>query len=174
MKIATLILAVTLTSLNSGFGQTTDSHKSISTKPTLAATLAWMHNTLDSGLGDTATTDEVRQNRMSSASCDVTFVYQTVKDSKTTYRNSNTFNLKSIDSTSIAVTSSGHDILGKKSIVTFNTTDNAKLINLHIPSDPDGTPTDSLLIELPSDYANRFVKAFRRAVILCGGRPSTF
>jgi|ERR1039458_195164 hypothetical protein len=176
MKIATFILTLTLLSLNSGFGQTTDSHKPISTKTTLAVTLAWMHNTLDSGLGDTATTDEVRQNRMSFTSCDVTFVYQTVKDkdSKTTYRNSNAFNLKSIDPTSISVTSGGHDILAKTSIVTFNTTDNAKLINLRLPSDPDGTSTDSLLIDFPSDYANRFVKAFRRAVILCGGKQSTF
>ncbi len=133
MKIATLILAVILVTLNSGFGQTTDSRKSTSTKPTLAATLAWMHNTLDSGLGDTATTDEVRQNRMSSASCDVTFVYQTLKDSKATYRNSNTFNLKSIDPTSIAVTSSGHDILGKKasSRLTLLITQNLSIFRSH-------------------------------------------
>jgi hypothetical protein len=172
MKSASFILALMLLSPTVGFGQTTDSHKA--TKPTLAETLAWMHNTLDSGLGDTATKDEVRQNRMSFTSCDVTFVYQVVKESKTTYRNSNTFNLKGIDPASIAATTGGHDILAKTSIVTFNTTDNAKIINLRLPSDSDGTPTDSLLIDFPSDYATRFVKAFRRAVILCGGKQSNF
>jgi hypothetical protein len=172
MKSAPFILALILLSPAVGFAQTTDSHKA--TKPTLAETLAWMHNTLDSGLGDTATKDEVRQNRMSFTSCDVTFVYQVVKESKTTYRNSNTFNLKGIDPTSIAATPGGYDILAKTSIVTFNTTDNAKIINLRLPSDPDGTPTDSLLIDFPSDYAARFVKAFTRAVILCGGKKSNF
>jgi hypothetical protein len=171
MKRAPFILALLLLP-TVGFGQTTDSHRT--TKPTLAETLAWMHNTLDSGLGDTATKDEVRQNRMSFASCDVTFVYQVVKESKTTYRNSNTFNLKGIDPTSITETPGGHDILAKTSIVTFNTTDNSKLITLRLPSDPDGTPTDSLLIDFPSDYATRFVKAFKRAVILCGGKQSNF
>lgn len=172
MKTARFILALLLLSPIVGFAQTADSHKT--TQPTLAETLAWMHNTLDSGLGDTVTKDEVRQNRLSFTSCDVTFVYQVVKESKTTYRNSSTFNLKGIDPTSIAETPGGHDILAKTSIVTFNTTDNSKLITLRLPSDPDGTPTDSLLIDFPAGYATRFVKAFKRAVILCGGKRSNF
>jgi hypothetical protein len=39
---------------------------------------------------------------------------------------------------------------------------------------PQTFTSDSLTFELPYPYADRFTKALKHAIVLCGGKPSSF
>jgi hypothetical protein len=160
--------------------------------PSLKATEQWMQNTLnnaDSGalFVQLETRIEKRSWSMPSAvKCDVSFEYQTGEAAaapggfkKVAYDALWKFNLKDIDPTSIQLAHAGSDLIGPKSIISIATRDNANLITLEYPlgvSPENGapTPSDSLVFEFGSPYAERFTKAFKHAVVLCGGKSSTF
>jgi hypothetical protein len=162
--------------------------------PTLKETLEWMQNTLDSGAGSLymsqkdGSTEKREVTLPDAKSCEVSFQYQTgllenysygiIK--KPTFKVMERFNFKDIDPTTIESgepTKDGKpaDIIGSYVIFNATTRDNAKLI-----SNNNGTTTtqtftsDSLIFELPYPYADRFTKAFKHAVTLCGGKASSF
>lgn len=162
--------------------------------PTLKDTLAWMQNTLDSGAGslymnqkDGST--EKRELTMPDAnSCEVSFQYQTGLlanhsygiITKPTFKLIEKFNFKDIDPTTITggkPTKDGKpaDMIGPYVIFVATTRDNAKLIsNINTSPTAQAFTSDSLTFELPYPYADRFTKAFKHAVALCGGKASSF
>ena len=169
--------------------------------PSLKDTLQWMQNTLDSGAGNLYVKtgkDEIEKRELTmpdAKSCAVAFAYQTGPAEKNSYGIINKptfqvlekFNLKDIDPTTIESGKPVHtnagdkpaDILGP--FVTFSATirDNAKLISdfttLHpTPGAQESFTSDSLTFELPYPYSERFTKAFKHAVTLCGGKASSF
>ncbi len=167
----------------------------------LKDTLQWMQNTLRSGGGslyislnaDGAT--EKRELTMPSVtSCEVSFLYQTGPLEKGSfgviaqpaYRLATRFNLRDIDPTTVTAATDGvkptdmpADIVGPYTIFSATTRDSAESIS-HVvtlypaPVTLESYTTDSLIFELPYPYAERFTKAFKHAVTLCGGKPSTF
>ena len=170
--------------------------------PTLKDTLQWMQNTLDSGAGSLYISTgkdgavEKRETTMPDAkSCAVSFAYQTgplEKNSygiinKPTFQVLEKFNLKDIDPTTIESAKPIHtnagdkpaDMMGPYVVFSATTRDNAKLISdfttLHpAPGTQESFTSDSLTFELPYPYSARFTKAFKHAVILCGGKASSF
>jgi hypothetical protein len=150
--------------------------------------LHWIQNTLNDDEGKTfyvvkdGETDS-RINLMPELNgCQVTFVYETreetKEDSKATFRSRNQVNLGDLDPTSLEADAVTHDVIGPVSIVTVRTTDKVASINLTTSDrgwEPARViPTTDLVWELPSPYAERFVKALHRAITLCGGKASTF
>lgn len=162
--------------------------------PNLKETLEWMQNTLDSGAGSLymsqkdGSTEKREVTLPDAKSCEVSFQYQTgllenysygvIR--KPTFKVIERFNFKDIDPTTIESgepTKDGKpaDMIGSYVIFNATTRDNAKLI-----SNNNGTTTtqtftsDSLIFELPYPYADRFTKAFKHAVTLCGGKASSF
>ena len=166
-------------------------------KPTLKETLEWMQNTLDSDSGSLYMsqkdgTTEKREVRLPDAkSCEVSFQYQTGPlenysygvIAKPSFKLIEKFNFKDIDPTTIQSgkpTKDGKpaDIVGAYVFFSATTRDNAKLIS-NVRSVPPTEQTftftsDTLTFELPYPYANRFTKAFKHAVALCGGKASSF
>jgi len=115
--------------------------------------------------------------------CQITFVYETreetKEDSKATFRSRNQVNLGDLDPTSISSDASSPEILGLPvSTVRVHTTDKTPSVNLSTGDrgwePPLVIPTTDLLWELPSPYAERFVRALKHAITLCGGKASTF
>ena len=165
--------------------------------PTLKETLQWMQNTLASGSADLyiSTSDggavEKRELRLPAAeTCEVSLTYQTgplEKNSygviaKPTFKLTQKFNLKDIDPSKIEAgqpTKDGKpaDIVGPFVIFTATATNNAQLISGATGVHPDSLlhySTESLTLEIPYPYSERFTKAFKHAVALCGGRRSAF
>lgn len=159
--------------------------------PSLKETEHWMQNTLNnSGAGtlyvrNKESAEERTWNMPFASSCEVSFEYRTGDPGvagflkRVDYEAIYKFNLKDIDPSSIKLVNAGSDIIGPKSIVMVGTKDDANLITLEFPrkvraADIVPIPSNSLLFEFGSPYAKRFVRAFRHAVVLCGGKPSSF
>lgn len=110
--------------------------------------------------------------------CDVTFSYATRTDSRETYHTRQSVDLGALDPTSLSAVTAGHDSLANTSIVTVYTTDKYPTVRLETGDRSwNGAltvPSTTILWELPSPYANRFVKALHQAITLCGGKPSSF
>ncbi len=165
-------------------------HPAPKTSPEILNTLLWIQNTLNDDEGKTLhsgkdeETDTSRNNLMPELNgCQVTFVYENREeiraDSKATYRSRNQVNLGDLDPTSLTSDVISHDILGDPvSMVRVHTTDKKPAVSLAINDrgwvPAHVMPTTDLLWELPSPYAERFVKALRRAITLCGGKASAF
>jgi hypothetical protein len=163
--------------------------------PTLRETLEWMQNTLDSGAGSLymsqkdGSTEKREMTLPDAKSCEVSFQYQTGLlanysygiITKPTFKLTEKFNFKDIDPSTIESgkpTKDGKpaDIIGPYVIFVATTRDNAKLIfNVRdlLPT-PQTFSSDSLTFSLPYPYADRFTKAFKHAVALCGGKASSF
>lgn len=160
------------------------------TSPEILKTLRWIQNTLNDDEGKTLysgkdeETDTSRNNLMPELNgCQVTFVHETSEeiraDSKATYRFRNQVDLGDLDPTSLTSDVISHDILGDPvSMVRVHTTDKKPSVSLAINDrgwvPAHVMPTTDLLWELPSPYAERFVKALHRGIILCGGKASAF
>ncbi|HVS89222.1 MAG TPA: trypsin-like peptidase domain-containing protein [Candidatus Acidoferrum sp.] len=165
-------------------------HPAPKTSPEIQKTLHWIQNTLDDGEGKTLyagkdeETDTSRNNRMPELNgCQVTFVYETRQEtregSKATFVYRNQVNLGDLDPTSLTSDVISHDVLGDPvSMVRVHTTDKVPSVSLAasyrgwVPAHV--IPTTDLVWELPSPYAERFVKALHHAITLCGGKASTF
>jgi hypothetical protein len=188
MKL-TIVAGLALICAASAFAQNT---------PSLKDTLLWMRNTLDSGAGSLymsqkdGSTEKREWTMPGAQSCDVGFSYQTgiltpnsfgiIKNP--TYKLVEKLNLKDIDPTTI---SSGKppsdgglaDIIGPYVIFSATTRDSAKVISgvatlYPAPVTEEPFTGDSLIFEMPYPYSDRFTKAFKHAVMLCGGKPSIF
>jgi Trypsin-like peptidase domain len=154
------------------------------TSPEIQKTLHWIQNTLDDGEGKTFYMledgrSETRTNLMPEATgCRVTFVEETKVDHEITNRLRVQTNLGDLDPSSLGSNVVSSDILGPQSMVFVHTTDKASSVGLALsdrrwkPSIE--TPTAGLQWVLPSPYAERFVKALKHAITLCGGKTSTF
>lgn len=164
-------------------------HPAPKTSPDIQKTLHWIQNTLNDEESKTLYDrkngeSETRINLMPEMNgCQVTFVYETVVDSKTnyrmtTYRIRDKVNLGDLDPTSLTSNVISHDIVGPVSMVLVHTTDKTPSVSLAagdrgwVPALV--IPTTDLVWELPSDYAERFVKALSHAITLCGGKASAF
>lgn len=168
--------------------------------PTLKETLGWMQNTLNSGSGSLymsqkdGSTEKRELTLPDAKSCEISFQYQTgpVENysygtiTKPTFKLIEKFNFEDIDATTIQSGKPAHtkagdkpaDILGPYVIFFATARDNAKLISNVSTTYPVPTTqtftSDSLTFELPYPYADRFTKAFKHAVALCGGKTSSF
>ena len=128
-------------------------------------------------------------------SCSVSFAYQTGPLEKNSYKIIDKpafqllekFNLKDIDPKTIEAGKPLHanagdmpaDTMGPYAAFSATTRDNAKVISNFTILNPTVTQgpsytSDSLIFNLPYPYAARFTKAFKHAVTLCGGKPSSF
>jgi hypothetical protein len=116
--------------------------------------------------------------------CQVVFVYETWevekgKRDEETFHSREEVNLGDLDPTSITSDDSAPEIGGGPvSTVRVHTTDKTPSVK-EAAGDRGWEPalviqTTDLLWELPSPYAERFVKALHRAITLCGGKASTF
>ncbi len=115
--------------------------------------------------------------------CQVAFVYETVeetsKGSRTTDRSTSQVNFGDLDPTSLISRVISHDYLGDPvSMVGVHTTDKTPSVG---QAGDDRwwapalvMPTTVLDWQLPSPYAERFVKALHHAITLCGGKASAF
>ena len=159
-------------------------HPAPKTSPEIQKTLHWIQNTLRDEEGQTIYLnkdgkDDTRVNLLPEVNgCEVTFVYATRSGWKETYHTRQQVNLADLDPTSLKVDTVTHDVLGPVSIVTVYTTDKTPVIR-QTTGDRSWqgsltVPSTDLLWELPSPYAERFVKALRQAITLCGGKASTF
>ena len=168
--------------------------------PTLKETLEWMQNTLESGSGSLymnqkdGSTQKRELTLPDAKSCEISFQYQTgpvENDSfgiitKPTFKLIEKLNFKDIDPTTIQSGKPAHtragdqpaDILGPYVIFFATTRDNAKLISNVSTTYPvpitQTFASDSLTFQIPYPYADRFTKAFKHAVALCGGKASSF
>jgi len=159
-------------------------HPAPKTSPEIKKTLHWIQNTLNDEEGKALYESkdgkaDVRINLMPELrGCQVTFVYATRSDWKEESHTRHQVNLGGLDPTSLKVDPVTHDIIGPVSIVTVFTTDKEPSISLAANDrawEPANViPTTDLLWELPSPYAERFVKALRQAITLCGGKSSSF
>lgn len=161
----------------------------------LKDTLAWMQNTLDSGAGSLymsqkdGSTEKREVTLQDTKSCEVSFQYQTGLlanfsygiITKPTFKLVEKFNFRDIDPTTVQSgkpTKGGKpaDTIGPYVIFFATTRDNAKLISnvRDLLPTPQIFTSDSLTFELPYPYADRFTKAFKHAVALCGGKASSF
>lgn len=175
---------------------------SVAQEPSLKDTLQWMQNTLDSDAGSLYISTgndgsvEKRELKMPEAkTCAVGFAYQTgplEKNSygiidRPTFQVLERFNLKDIDPTTVESGKPVHtnagdkpaDIVGPYVVFSATMRDNAKLISNFMTLHPasgaqESFASDSLTFELPYPYSARFTKAFKHAVALCGGKPSSF
>jgi hypothetical protein len=162
------------------------------TSPEILKTLHWIQNTLNDDEGKTLyagkdeETDTSRNNLMPELNgCQVTFIYETREEtnssSKATFRSRNQVNLGDLDPTSLTTRVISHYFLGfadPVSMVRVHTTDKVPSVLLAVNDrmwqPAPVTPTTDLDWELPSPYAEQFVRAIHRAITLCGGKASTF
>ena len=163
--------------------------------PTLKETLEWMQNTLDSGAGSLymsqkdGSTEKREVTLPEAKSCEVTFQYQTGLlanhgygiITKPDFKLLEKFNFKNIDPNTVESgkpTKNGEptDIIGPYVVFFATTRDDAKLISntRDLLQTPQTFTSDSLTFSLPYPYAERFTKAFKHAVALCGGKASSF
>jgi hypothetical protein len=168
-------------------------HPAPKTSPEILEALRWIQNTLNDEEGITLyagkdeETDTSRNNLMPELNgCQVTFVYETREEnqdnsSTVTSHSRNQVNLGDLDPTSLTSHVISHYFLGfadPVTIVRVHTTDKTLSVNEAIGDrgwvPPSVIHTTDLLWELPSPYAERFVKALRHATTLCGGKASTF
>jgi hypothetical protein len=116
--------------------------------------------------------------------CQVTFVDETGqvekdKREEETFHSRVQVNLGDLDPTSITSEDYAPEIFGLPvSSVRVHTTDNTQSVNEYA-GDRGWEPswvfqTTDLVWELPSPYAERFVKALKHAITLCGGKTSAF
>jgi hypothetical protein len=160
----------------------------------LNETLTWMHNFAADNASQTAgqsSTDNQRcelgtphcqirrdETTFDSQGCDATIRWSITFD----YQDFGTYtfrvSLKNLDPNSVTVVKDKPFEIG----VHAETTNSAKLVTETFSS-PKGdesilrTPSTRTWVELvfaDQDYANRFAKALRHAIHLCGGKPSAF
>jgi len=166
------------------------SRTSPKTSPEIEKTLHWIQNTLkdDEGKTQYLGADGTFANHINLITelrgCQVTFVYETWKGEvwkgeEETFHSREQVNLGDLDPTSITSDHSAPEIGGGPvSTVRVHTTDKTQSVNEAV-GDRGWEPalvihTTDLLWELPSPYAERFVKALHHAITLCGGKASTF
>jgi len=159
-------------------------HPSPKTSPEIQKTLHWIQNTLDDGEGRTSYMfedgrAETRINLMPEADgCRVTLVSETKVDYEITNRTRAQINLGDLDPSSVGSNGASSDVFGPQSMVFVHTTDRASSVSLALSDrrwEPSiEPPTAGLQWVLPSPYAERFVKALKHAITLCGGKTSTF
>jgi hypothetical protein len=131
---------------------------------TLHETTQWMQNVVSEHsywrIKD-ATGDNSFSNRLTFDSCRVTqSMFENGKKQGDT-----TYSLKDIDPQSLEVERQNGGFFA----VMFDTTNAQDKINMN------GSAFSSWVVNLDNgEYAKRFAKAFRHAVVLCGGKPSTF
>jgi hypothetical protein len=166
------------------------SHPAPKTSPDIQKTLHWIQNTLDDREGNTQYLSEdgeiVNHINLIAAlnGCQVTFAYETRevekdKREEETFHSRTQVNLGDLDPTSITSDLGAPEILGLPvSTVRVHTTDTTPSVNLDAGArgwEPARIiATTDLLLELPSPYAERFVKALKHAITLCGGKTSAF
>jgi hypothetical protein len=160
------------------------------TSPEILKTLQWIQNTLNDDDGKTVyfSADGTFANHINLITelrgCHVTFVYESWKGEvgkgeEETFHSMEQVNLEDLDPTSLTSEDGAPSGLGLPvSMVRVQTTDKTPSINSVLGDrgwEPALViPTTNILWELPSPYAERFVKALHRAITLCGGKPSAF
>lgn len=165
MRYISVVCALLL-SVPSVFGQASQTKPE---KPSLKETLQWMRNSIFAA--DVYINKEKRTYALTDFSgCQVHFTYTTsnLDTGKETYRIEEWFNLGDIDSAWIQLVNFGPD---QKILTAPMRNDEEKL-----KARANGMEyTDKAVVfQMSADYADRFAKAFRYAVKLCGGKPSIF
>jgi hypothetical protein len=150
--------------------------------PSLKETFEWMHSAFpesrsasESRLNETRELNFVDGKNGASPSCTITIVEHWKADDKPVTKDT-TIDLSLIDPDSIKAYVD--DVLDKNSgELTMVATDDKKIIIERIENRENDKPSLSERIFISfivPDYAARFAKAFKNAVVLCGGKRSTF
>ncbi len=155
------------------------------TSPEILKTLNWIQNTLADLDGRTVSSEMlVRDSRLDEVNgCQVTFVYYQIdSDDKMTGHSRSQVNLGDLDPASLTVGDDYEnkhiDIVGPVRFVTVHTTDKVPGVRMELNDlgwhPAFTTQSTDLLWQLPAPYADRFAKALRQAITLCGGKSSSF
>jgi hypothetical protein len=173
MKIPLVIASLLLMLTAPVFGQNA---------PNLKDSLQWIRNTLQAGggqviFGAKGEISSVGHLSMSYTGCEVDFVYTTIngQDGKETLHPDTIFNLKDIDPQAILSSRVNAGFLHLRypmDLISIETTNDARVMMLKMGLTV--VPTSDMTIELNPAYAPKFLKAFKHAVALCGGKSSTF
>ena len=150
-------------------------------RPSLKETLEWMHNAFPESegmsafkLGQTRELEYVDGKNNEPPSCTITLVDHWKVNGKPVKRDT-IIDLSLIDPESVQ--SYREDLVEQGTgVMTFVATNDKKVI-IEKTSGREDKPylTHREFISfIGTDYAERFVKAFKNAVILCGGKASTF
>jgi hypothetical protein len=152
-------------------------------KPTLKETLEWMHTAFPDSQSVTAV--QFKQTRElnyvdgkdgTSPSCTITIIDHYKTDDGTPVARDTIIDLSLIDPTSIE--SYKDDTVEKDSgVMTLVATNDKNVIIEKIENKKDDKPyltKREFITFVGPDYAERFAKAFKNAVSLCGGKASTF
>jgi len=159
-------------------------HPAPKTSPDIQKTLHWIQNTLNDWEGRTQYrgADGEILNHIELMTelngCQVTFVYEQLEGQMVTFHIREQVNLGDLDPTSLTSDDSAPEIGDAPvSTVRVHTTDKTPSVNMDADRGWEPAiviPETDLLWELPSSYAERFVKALHRAITLCGGKASAF
>jgi S1-C subfamily serine protease len=155
------------------------------TSPEILKTLNWIQNTLADLEGRTVSSEMlVRDSRLDEVNgCQVTFVYYQIdSDDKMTGHSRSQVNLGDLDPASLTVGDDYEnkhiDIVGPVRFVNVHTTDKVPGVRMELNDlgwhPAFTTQSTDLLWQLPAPYADRFAKALRQAITLCGGKRSAF
>jgi hypothetical protein len=147
--------------------------------PSLPETLQWMQNSLAVGSGDVFIGGERRSIRLGSFSgCRVTFIYTTHKvgADKETFHLEQSFSLSDIDSEWVSFFASKlkDDAGSGYGQFTALTRNDAQVVAARSVLQNFDYTDSFVMFEFSTEYGPRFLKAFRHAVSICGGKPSIF
>lgn len=159
--------------------------------PSVKETLRWIQTSLESGAGDYSVGHEMRSLRLDDfVGCKAHFSYSTrqepyangepAPEPNKKYHLDYFFSLRDIDPTKITYTKGPPNRIDVPALVTIHTRNDEKKITVMLPyeSQADSKPSDIYLIltmdAFDNDYVVRFAKAFKHAVVRCGGKPSLF
>ena len=157
----------------------TTTHAQVQTNPSLNETLQWMQDTFP----DTQTVIAYKAGEkrdLTVSGCTVTIHEDWTAKDGVMLRRENIIDLSLIDPQSVRAYQD--DILpGKFGTIMLTATNGKKVISETTQNRAERTPvgkpwlTQDLFIDfIGLDRAERFAQAFRHAVILCGGKSSTF
>ena len=162
------LLTVVFISLST-FGQTN------SKPPSLSETLEWLTGASDKESGDG--NNHITFETSGKDGCAVV-ITETRANAGRAFWIKESFSLADIDPSDVSLHDLSQGPEGKvfagKYAVRFHTTNYRKKIGSTSSDNPDVILTSDYSVFTNESFAPRFAKAFRRAVTLCGGKPSSY
>lgn len=171
-----LVFVFVVTAPYIAVGQKAQSNQSEAKAPTLSETLQWLRGATEQESADGSNHHEFETNG-GDDSCSVTIIETRVKAGPDFWIRES-FSLADIDPADIQVEKLGEGQFKKlfagQSSVRFHTRNYAKKIINTSNSRSEGVAMSDYSFFTNDWFAPRFAKALKRAVQLCGGKPSSF
>lgn len=164
-----------------------DSQDAADQRPTLEATLEWMHDAFpnsqsisESQQGQSRELFVDAGEKSHTPNCKVTIVEHWIDQKKQKKRNrQTTIDLSLIDPKSI-VWYTDHTLIDNTGTLSLSTTNNREVISEQVSEEVEGDHITRLsfssrvFLNFMPEYAQRYMRAFSNAVQSCGGKPSVF